>query len=396
MSSVATEADVQQWRREFPILETCTYLVSHSLGAMPRRAASYLQEFADTWSTRGVRAWYEGWWEIGRETGNILAPILGVARDTLSMHQNVTVAQAIVGSCFSYSGKRRKIVMTELEFPSNHYLFEGFRRYGADIVYVPSSDPIRLDLDRFLDAIDDETVLVPLSLVLFKSACITDARAVIEKAHRVGARVVLDVYQAAGTVPMDLAAWEADFAVGGSVKWLCGGPGAGYLYVRPELASSLKPAFVGWAAHEAPFEFATGQIRYAGAPERFQSGTPNVPSLYSARAGYEIVASLGVPAIRTRSLMLTRRLIDAARAAGFRLNTPTDDRERGGTVVIDVSAHEGPTHSGQAIADELIRRGVIIDYRPNAGIRVAPHFYNTEAEIDHAMQTLEAIVGSSA
>lgn len=377
--------DLLKWRREFPILETCTYLVSHSLGAMPRKAAEYLQEFAETWSTRGVRAWHEGWWEVGRETGNLLAPVLGVPTNTISMHQNVTVAQGIIASCFTYGGPRRKIVMSDLEFPSNHYLFEGFRRYGAEIVYVPSADPIRLDLGRFLDAIDEQTVLVPLSLVLFKSAGITDARAVIEKAHRVGAHVILDVYQAAGAVPMNLEAWEADFAVGGSVKWLCGGPGAGYLYVRPDLAARLEPALVGWAAHDSPFDFATGPVRYAGAPERFQSGTPNVPSLYSARAGYEIVAAIGVPAIRARSLRLTRKLIDAALAAGYRLNTPTSDHERGGSVIIDVP-------NGAAVADELIRRGVIVDYRPGAGIRVAPHFYNTEAEIDHAVATLREVV----
>jgi kynureninase len=376
--------DVERWRREFPILETCTYLVSHSLGAMPRQTAEYLQQFADTWSARGVRAWHEGWWEIGRETGNLLAPILGVARDTISMHQNVTVAQGIIASCFSYDGPRRRIVMSELEFPSNHYLFEGFRRYGAEIVYVPSSDPVRLDLQPLLDAIDERTVLVPLSLVQFKSAAITDAVAVIEKAHRVGAHVILDVYQAAGTVPTALADWNADFAVGGSVKWLCGGPGAGYLYVRPDLANRLRPSLVGWAAHETPFAFATGPIRHAASPERFQSGTPNVPSLYSARAGYEIVAAIGVPAIRARSLQLTRRIIDAATAAGYRLNTPLDDRERGGSVILDVP------DSGAA-ADELIRRGVIVDHRPGAGIRMAPHFYNTEAEIDRAMATLAEI-----
>jgi len=387
-SGIATAADISHWRSEFPIVETCTYLVSHSLGAMPRKAAAYLQQFAEMWSTRGVRAWHEGWWEAGRETGNILAPILGVEANTISMHQNVTVAQGIIGSCFTYQGPRRKIVMSELEFPSNHYLFEGFRRYGAEIVYVPSADPIRLDLQRFLDAIDEQTVLVPLSLVLFKSAYITDARAVIEKAHRVGARVILDVYQGAGTVPMDVGGWQADFAVGGSVKWLCGGPGAGYLYVRPDLAATLEPALVGWAAHDTPFEFATGPIKYAGNPERFQSGTPNVPSLFSARAGYEIVAGIGVPAIRARSLALTRRLIDGALAAGYRLNTPTSDQERGGSVILDVP-------NGAAVADELIRRGVIVDYRPGAGIRVAPHFYNTEVEIDHALATLAEIVNSA-
>jgi kynureninase len=382
---MAMTDDLLRWRSEFPIVETCTYLVSHSLGAMPRRTAAYLQQFADTWSGRGVRAWYEGWWEIGRETGNILAPVLGVAPNTISMHQNVTVAQGIVASCFTFDGPRNRIVMSDLEFPSNHYLFEGFRRYGADVVYVPSSDPVRLDLQRFIDAIDERTVLVPLSFVLFKSAFITDVRAVIEKAHAVGAHVVVDAYQGAGTVPMDLAGWEADFAVGGSVKWLCGGPGAGYLYVRPDIAERVRPALVGWASHESPFDFATGPVRPAGNPERFQSGTPNVPSLYSARAGYEILAEIGVEAIRRRSLALTRRIIDQAQAAGYRLNTPLDDRERGGSVILDVP-------NAKTVADELIRRDVIIDYRPGAGIRMAPHFYNTDAEIDHAMATLRELV----
>jgi len=375
----------EHWRKEFPIVETCTYLVSHSLGAMPRRAATYLQQFADEWSTRGVRAWYEGWWEIGRTTGDLLAPILGVQKGSISMHQNVTVAQAIIASCHRYDGRRRKIVMADLEFPSNMYLFEGFRRYGAEIVYVKSDGAMRTNLDRFLDAIDETTALVPVSFVLFKSAYIQQADAIIEKAHRVGARVILDVYQAAGTVPMEIGRWGADFAVGGSVKWLCGGPGAGYLYVRPDLAKEIEPGIVGWAAHAHPFQFATGAIEYADAPERFQSGTPNVPSLYSCRAGYEIVAEIGVPAIREKSLRLTRRLMDRAKAAGFRVNTPEADDERGGAVVVDVP-------NGAAVADELIRREVIIDYRPGAGIRMAPHFYNTAEEIDHAMDTLIEIV----
>lgn len=376
------------WRREFPIVETCTYLVSHSLGAMPNRATRHLQAFAEAWGRRGVRAWHEGWWELGRETGDLLAPILGVPPGSISMHQNVTVAQAVVASCFRYDGSRRKIVMTELEFPTNMYLFEGFRRYGAEIVYVAPNDPIRTDLDRLLAAIDERTVLVPLSLVLFRSAYIQDARAVVEKAHRVGAHVILDVYQAAGTVPLDIAALGASFAVGGSVKWLCGGPGAGYLYVRPDLAATLEPAIAGWAAHAAPFAFETGPLRYAASPERFQSGTPNIPSLYSARAGYEIVTEIGVPAIREKSLRLTRRLMDRARRAGYRLNTPDADAQRGGAVVLDVP-------DGEAVAQELLRRDIIIDFRPGAGIRMAPHFYNTEAEIDHAMDVLEGIVATA-
>jgi kynureninase len=380
--------DTEHWRHEFPIVNTCTYLVSHSLGAMPRRAAACLQQFADEWSSRGVRAWHEGWWDIGRTTGDLLAPILGVRKGTISMHQNVTVAQAIVASCHRFDGPRRRIVMADLEFPSNMYLFEGFRRYGAEIVYVKSDDGMRTNLERFLDAIDERTVLVPVSLVLFKSAFLQNAEAIIEKAHRVGARVILDVYQAAGAVPVNLEAWGTDFAVGGSVKWLCGGPGAGYLYVRADLAPELEPGIVGWAAHKHPFQFATGAIEYADAPERFQSGTPNVPSLYSCRAGYEIVAEIGVPAIREKSLRLTRLLMDRARAAGLRVNTPEADGERGAAVIVDLPG-------GAAIADEMIRRGVIVDHRPGAGIRMAPHFYNTEGEIDHAMDVLIEVAAGS-
>jgi kynureninase len=374
-----------RWRSEFPIVGTCTYLVSHSLGAMPRRTAASLQEYADTWSRRGVRAWHEGWWELGRTTADLLAPILGVAPGTITMHQNVTVAMGIIASCFRFDGRRRKIVLTELEFPTNMYLFEGCARYGAEIVYAEPDGSIKNDLDKLLDAIDDRTVLVPLSLVLFRSSYIQNARAVIEKAHRVGAHVILDVYQAAGTVPLDIASLEADFAVGGSVKWLCGGPGAGYLYVRPDLAQTLEPSLVGWAGHAEPFAFKTGPIVYADGPERFQSGTPNIPALYAVRAGYEIVASIGVPAIREKSLHLTRRIIEHAVAAGYGLNTPLDAAERGGAVVLDVPHAE-------AVSTDLLRRNIIIDYRPGAGIRMAPHFYNNEDDIDDAMKVLDDVI----
>jgi kynureninase len=199
--------------------------------------------------------------------------------------------------------------------------------------------------------------------------------------------VVLDIYQAAGAVPVNLEALGVDFAVGGSVKWLCGGPGAGYLYVRRDLAGELQPGIVGWAAHARPFQFQIGPIEYADAPERFQSGTPNVPALYSCRAGYEIVREIGVEAIRAKSLQLTRRLIDLASTAGFQINTPDADHERGGSVIVNVP-------DAANVTDELIRRGVIVDYRPGAGIRIAPHFYNTIDEIDHVMHELSDIVGS--
>jgi len=372
------------WRSQFPILDTCTYLVSHSLGAMPASTADELALFTDTWATRGVRAWHEGWWEMGAETAGLLAPIIGAPKGTLTMHQNVTVAQSVIASCFDFKGARNKIVLQDLDFPSNHYLFEGFRRYGADVVYVKSGESIRAPIDRLVDAIDERTLLVPISYVLFRSACIQDVKPVIEKAHKVGARVILDLYQAAGTVPLDVAGLGADFAVGGSVKWLCGGPGAGYMYVREDLITQLAPAVSGWAGHANPFAFATGASERAPGIERFQSGTPNVPVYYMARAGYRIVHEIGVAAIREKSLRLTRIMMDAARAHGWRLNTPEADHERGGSVVIDVP-------DGMRKSEALIDAGVIVDYRPNAGIRMAPHFYNTEEEVRMAMDTLRSL-----
>ena len=351
---------------------------------MPSTTADELALFADTWARRGVQAWHEGWWEMAADTADLLAPIIGVPKGTLTMHQNVTVAQSVIASCFAFNAPRNRIVLQDLDFPSNHYLFEGFRRYGADIHYVKSDDSIRAPIDRLVDAIDERTLLVPISYVLFRSACIQDVKPVIEKAHKVGARVILDLYQAAGTVPLDVAGLGADFAVGGSVKWLCGGPGAGYLYVRENLIRELAPAISGWAGHGSPFDFATGATKPAQGIERFQSGTPNVPVYYMARAGYRIINEIGVAPIREKSLKLTRIMMDAAKTQGWRLNTPEGDHERGGSIVIDVP-------DGMRKADALIAAGVIVDYRPNAGIRLAPHFYNTEEEVRAAMETLAAL-----
>src|SRR6187549_3485010 len=350
---------------------------------MPKRTYEKLHEYADKWATRGVRAWAEGWWDMPVTIGDEVARIIGADPGSVVMHQNVSICQSLVLSCLKPTPQRNKIVYSELNFPSVMYVYEAHARDGnLQIEIVKSDDGITVPLERMLAAIDETTLLVPFSHVLFKSAFLQDAKAIIDRAHEVGAMVVLDTYQSAGTVPFSVKELNADFATGGSVKWLCGGPGAGYLYVRPDLMGSLRPSHVGWAAHETPFAFQTGEIAYAPGIERFQSGTPNVPALYSARAGYEIVAEIGVPAIRARSLALTRRLLDAAESRGWKLNTPTTDADRGGSVVIDVP-------DGARVTDELLKRQIIVDYRPNAGIRIAPHFYNSEAEIDFAVDAIE-------
>jgi kynureninase len=372
------------WRAEFPILAHTTYMISHSLGAMPARTAQRVQEFADTWATRGIRAWEEGWWDMPVSVGNLVGRIIGAGEGEVVMQQNVSICQSVVTSCFDWSGPRNKLITDGLNFPSNDYVYHGLARQGARVVSVASPDGFTLPVDLLLDAIDEETQLVSVSHVAFRSSYIQDLAAIVERAHRVGAMVIADLYQSAGTVPVDVRALNLDFATGGSVKWLCGGPGAGYLYVRRDLWPTLKPAATGFMAHEEPFAFASGPIRYADSAYRFLNGTPNVPALYSARSGYEIINEIGVPAIREKSIRQTARLIALADEAGIKVNTCRDPRKRGGVVTFDVP-------NGKDVTRELIRREILVDYRPGAGIRVAPHFYTTDEELEHTVNAIHAI-----
>jgi kynureninase len=384
-ATTAPHQDLLSLRAEFPILERTTYLINNSLGAMPRGVEDELAAFAHAWGERGVRAWSEGWWEMSAENGDLLAPLLGVQPGAVSMHQNVAVAAALFISAIDYPAERNRIVYTELNFPNVMYLMEGERRKGAEVVMVPSDDGIGVPTERLLAAIDERTRLVPISHTLFRSAFVQDAQAIARRCREVGAILLLDVYQSAGVLPLELEAWGVHAATGGSVKWLCGGPGAGFLWVNPEIAETLQPTFTGWMADEEPFLFRTGPIRYRKeANWRFLTGTPNIPALYSCRSGYKIVAGVGAQRIRERSLALTTHLIQAAEEAGFEVRTPHDPKHRGGTVSI---WHE----EAERLCHELIDREIICDYRPRAGIRLSPHFYNTEAELDHAIATLRQL-----
>ncbi|MCA1850768.1 MAG: aminotransferase class V-fold PLP-dependent enzyme, partial [Acidobacteria bacterium] len=321
-----------EWRREFPILEKTVYLISHSLGAMPRATFDRLQDYAQMWATRGVRAWAEGWWEMPLTVGDQVARIIGAEAGTVAMHQNVSICQSLILSCFDPQPTRNKIVYEELNFPSVMYVYEAHARDGRyRIETVPSDDGITIPLERMLAAIDEETLLVPISHVLFKSGFLQDARAIVERAHEVGAYVVLDTYQSAGTVPFSVKELDADFATGGSVKWLCGGPGAGYLYVAPRLQQQLEPKVTGWMAHEAPFAFEAAH-RYAPGIARFLHGSPSIPALYAAESGYQIINDIGVARIREKSMRQTARLIELAEEAGLRVTSPRNPDQRGGTI----------------------------------------------------------------
>src|ERR1700732_3987977 len=321
-----------KWRGQFPILDRATYMISNSLGAMPRGVYEGLRSYADSWAERGVRAWEEGWWDMAVGVGDKIAPFIGAAPGEISLHQNVTLTQAVISSCFDFRGPRNKIVMVDLEFPSIQYFYHEQRRHGARVDLVPSSGTVRFDLDKFLAAIDETTLLVPISLVLFRSSYIVDARAIIERAHRVGAHVILDIFQATGAIPVDVRALGADFAVGGVLKWLCGGPGVAYLYVREDLRAHLNPALTGWIAHRRPFAFETGSIDARGDSFRYLNGTPHIPALYACQPGLDILNKAGIRAIREKSMRMTARLFEGAKAHGWRVNTPENPAERAGTV----------------------------------------------------------------
>lgn len=378
------------YRKEFPILARTVYMISHSLGAMPRGVYDRLQEYADAWATRGIRAWAEGWWEMPITTGDKIARIIGAEPGSVAMHQNVSVCQSIILSCFDLRQKRNKIVYEALNFPSVMYVYVAHAKTaGARVVEVPSDDGITVETERLLAAIDEETLLVPISHVLFKSGYIQDAKAVIDKAHAVGAYVVLDVYQSAGTVPFNVKDLGVDFVVGGSVKWLCGGPGAGYLYVHPALRTTLEPQVTGWMAHRAPFAFEPGEIDYAADIHRFLHGSPAIPALYATESGYDIINEIGVERIRAKSVRQTSRLIELADAQGWPVNSPRDAANRGGMVVVDVPY-------AAAIVQELARREVLVDFRPGAGIRIAPHFYTKDEELDVTIGEIKTILDTKA
>ena len=372
--------DLLAYRSEFPILEHTTYLINHSLAAMPDRAEERLAEYARMWKERGIRSWAEGWWEMPVTVGDQIGRIIGGAPGTTVMHQNVAVAEAIVLSCFlPIEPSRSRVVYERANFPSVRYLYQAHP--DLDVVVCEDDQAI-------VDAIDERTLLVPISHVLFKTGEIQDVEPIVQRAHEVGAHVILDCYQSAGIVPFDVTALDVDFAVGGSVKWLCGGPGNGWLYVRPDLAERLEPTYTGWQAHERPFGFEE-EMEYASGATRFLTGTPNVPALYAGTAGYDLIEEIGVERIRENSLRQTQLLMDLADAAGFEIRSPREPARRGGTVTVH-------TPEFPAVHRELMERQILCDFRPHSGIRLGPHFYNSDDELRYTIEQIGEIVDSGA
>jgi kynureninase len=373
------------YRPEFPILERTTYLVSNSLGAMPRGVPDRLAEYVDQWAELGVRAWANGWWEMPVSVGDEIAPLINAGKGEVSMLPNTAIAQTAVLSSLDYSGARNTIVMTGLDFPSVRYLYDGLAtRLGARVVTVPSDDGVGIDTQRMLDAIDERTKLVAISHVLFRSAFIMDAAAICARAREVGALVSLDAFHSVGVIPVDVKALGVDFLSGGVLKWLCGGPGGAFLYVAPETGAAVSPAFTGWQAHERPFAF-EDTMKYADNASRWLNGTPPIPALFAAIEGPRIVRRAGVENVRAKSIRQTSRLIELADARGYAVTAPRNADQRGGTVALDLPNAYG-------VSQALLANDVIVDYRPGAGIRIGPHFYTSDEELDRVMDMIDGIL----
>jgi kynureninase len=355
---------------------------------MPRAVYDSLRDYADTWASRGVRAWSEGWWEMNVETGNMIAEIIGAPPNTVSMHQNISLAQGILLSAFDYDGPRTKIVIEAGIFPSVFYVLRGMLPPHIELHMVESEDGgISVPVDRIIDAIDERTLMVPISHVLFRSAYVLDVKPIIEKAHAVGALVILDGYHAAGIVPFDVSELNVDFYLAGVLKWMCGGPGGVFLYARDDHLKTVKPGLTGWMAHQRPFAFEVDEMDWRGDAFRFLNGTPAIPSLYANRPGIEIIKQVGVDTIRAKSMRQTALLIELTQQKGYKVNSPLDPERRGGTVTLDPD----PKCSYE-ISRELLARNIIIDYRVQAGIRVSPHFYNSDDEIHQVMDAIADIL----
>lgn len=380
------------YRSEFPILADCTYLISNSLGAMPRGVYASLQAYADTWATLGVSAWgkaYGGaptWWELNGAVGDKIAPLLGAPAGSVLVHQNASIANSILFSALDFSDTRRdNVVICDMDFPSDVYTLRRWLPPHVELRTVRTRDGISIDTDALLAAIDGRTRLVSLSHVLFKSAYIMPAQAIVERAHAVGAQVVLNGYHSVGIIPVDVTALNVDFYVGGVLKWMCGGPGGVFMYVRPDLLTTLAPKVTGWFAHQQPFAFDFEHFTPRDDAYRLMTGTPGVASLYAIQPGIEIIARVGVASIRAKSVRQTALIVELADRLGYEVVSPRQAEARAGTVTLRPP-------QAYAVSRELLARGFVVDYREGAGIRVAPHFYNSDDEIRQALAAIAAVL----
>jgi kynureninase len=370
-------------RDRFPILDDSAYLVSHSMGAAPLGAKAALANYWDEWAVNGPEAW-ERWLPRIGEIADGIGALIGAPSGSIFLGPNVSVLQAALASCLDFTGDRNEVVYESLQFPSLTYVWREWERYGAHVRVVGSKDGRTIPTQRIVEAITERTAIAVLSHAYYVSGAIADVRAIQAHCRSVGALLCVDAYQTTGIYPYDVTAWDLDIVTGGSHKWLLGGPGCGWIYVKPALRASLRPAVTGWMAHAQPFAFEDAPIRFADSMYRFGTGTPTIPGYVAAQSGHRLIAQIGVARIREHNVRLTTKLADAALERGLRVNTPLDPQQRTGWIGIDF---EGADRACR----ELVARRVFIDYRPGCGLRVSPHFYTTDDEIDRFFHELDRL-----
>jgi len=369
--------DVTKVRAEFPILQRKVYLNSCSLGALSLRAAAYLDSFQDLWHELGASAWYGPWGERLGDLRSRVAGFLGTSPQQLALLPSTSAALSVIAESVDY-GQRNRVVCTELDFPTLAYQWAV--KPGVELVVLPSHDGISIDPEQFAAAVDDRTAFLATSHVLYTTGCIQDLNALADIAHRAGAYFLVDGYQGPGQIPVDVEACEADFYTAGPLKWLCGGPGLSYLYVRGDLVQKLEPRITSWFAARDQFTFDLERFEPHDDARRFELGTPALPTVHTALGGQEIIDEVGIEAIRDRNRALTEHLVERAQELGFGLTIAPDPAQRSAIVMIQ---HEDPPGAVNYLAE----RGIIVDHRPGH-VRVSPHFYNTIEEIDQCITTL--------
>jgi kynureninase len=379
--------NINRRREEFPTLASGIHLLSHSLGPVPRATQESMRAYYEAWEHHTSEdAWANSWWEMSAQVGDRIARILGGDQGSVQIQPNASIALSTVASCFDFTNsERNKIVTTALDFPSMQYIWEAQSRLGATIHVVHSDDGITVPVEHLVDAIDDTTCLIALSHVSFRSSYRVDVEPIVESAQKHGAMVLLDVYQSAGVVELAAKDWNVDFLIGGTIKWLCGGPACGYLYVRPDLQKDFKPKLTGWVAHAAPFEFSAPPMQYTDSVRRFAQGTPSIPALYSVLPGLQMVGEVGLSDIQSESRRRTEWMIEFALDHGWTVNSPREVDQRGGSVMIGVP-------DGPAMVRRLAERKVFVDCRPQVGLRMSPHFFNTDEEVQEALEILSDLM----
>ncbi len=369
----------RRWREEFPITRDLIYLNNCSLTPLPRSGRERIERFAREWSELGGRAWYDHWIGEYEALRDGIAEVLGAARDEVATLPNVSAGLVGIASTFDYA-KRPKVVVADLDFPTDGHAFHAVADRGARVEFVRSPDRVRVPLELFERAVDERTSAVCTGHVYFTTGWIQDVRALAEICHRKGATLIVDAYQSIGAFPFDVHAAGIDYLVGGTLKWLMGGPGIAFLYARRDIAERARPSAVGWWGVMDPFAFDVEHLVYGEGARRFEYGTPAVAAIYAARAGLALLAEVGVATVRERHMLLSQRLVDGAIAQGWKVRCPRAAAERTAIVTLE---HAEP----QRAVDALRAQGVICDSRPGL-IRLSPHYFNTVDEMDRALELL--------